>query len=161
MQGGRAVRARDGETLEDVMSRILIVDDSRYQRQLVHTALAVLGGQIQEAADGAQAVRLFQEALCAGTPFDLVVMDILMPTMDGHRALSWMRRMEEQAGTPLRTKVIMLSSLDDPHNMLKAQFEEGAAAYLTKPFDPADMRDALRALELVDNPLDGGLCATF
>lgn len=143
------------------MSRILIVDDSRYQRQLVQKALHGLAGQIQEAGDGAQAVRLFQKALCQGEPFDLVVMDILMPNMDGHRALTWIRRMEERAGTQRPVKVIMLSSLDDPHNMMRAQFEEGAGAYLTKPFDPADMLAALRAMELADNPLDGEICETF
>jgi two-component system chemotaxis response regulator CheY len=142
------------------MPRILIVDDSRYQRQLVHQTLREVGC-CQEAGDGAQAVRLFQEALCRGEPFDLVVMDILMPNMDGHRALSWIRRMEERAGAPMRTKVIMLSSLDDPHNMLKAQFEEGAGAYLTKPFDPADMLAALRALDLAENPLGDEPCETF
>lgn len=139
------------------MPRILIVDDSRYQRHLVEKALEGVG-RCEQAEDGAVAVRLFQQALHRGEPYDLVIMDILMPTMDGHRALAWMRRMEEQAGVSRPTRVIMLSSLDDPYNMMQAQFEEGAGAYLTKPFDPADMLEALRALEIADNPLDGEPC---
>ncbi len=147
---------RDGAA-EDVMPRILIVDDSRYQRNLVEKALHDVG-RCEQADNGAMAVRLFQEALHQGESYDLVVMDILMPVMDGHRALSWIRRMEQQAGVPRPVKVIMLSSLDDPHNMIKAQFEEGAGVYLTKPFHPEDMREALRAMELVDNPLDDAPC---
>ncbi len=135
------------------MPRILIVDDSRYQRHLVEKALADVG-RCEQAEDGAQAVRLFQQALHRGEPYDLVIMDILMPAMDGHRALAWMRRMEAQAGVLRPTRVIMLSSLDDPQNMMQAQFEEGAGVYLTKPFDPADMLAALRALEFAKNPLD-------
>lgn len=141
------------------MLRILIVDDSRYQRQMVQSCLEGLGPCLQ-AADGLAGVALFGEALARGEPFDLVVMDILMPRLDGHTALSRIRTLEERAGRPGRTRAIMLSSLDDPQNMLRAQFEEGAGAYLTKPFDPAALLEALRALDLADNPLDGQPCET-
>ena len=82
------------------MPRILIVDDSRYQRNLVEKALHDVG-RCEQADNGAMAVRLFQEALHQGESYDLVVMDILMPVMDGHRALSWIRRMEQQAGVQI------------------------------------------------------------
>ncbi len=141
------------------MLRILIVDDSRYQRQLVQSCLEGLG-RCRLAADGLAGVTLFREALERGEPFDLVVMDILMPHLDGHTALSRIRTLDERAGRPEKTKTIMLSSLDDPENMLRAQFEAGAGVYLTKPFEPADMFEALRALGLAENPLDGGSCET-
>lgn len=138
------------------MPRVLIVDDSRYQRYLVLQALADLF-TAEEAADGRQALERFQAALEAGEPFDLVVMDILMPELSGHDALAGIRRLEEEAGVPedRRTPAVMLSSLDDPANMLRAQFESGAQAYVTKPFTPKTLLEALASLSLVENPLDG------
>ncbi|NMC50069.1 MAG: response regulator [Desulfovibrio sp.] len=134
------------------MLRILIVDDSRYQRHLIQSCLEGLGC-CRQAADGLDGVDLFREALEQGEPFDLVVMDILMPRLDGHAALARIRELDRRAGRPEMTKAIMLSSLDDPDNMFRAQFEAGAGAYLTKPFEPADMLEALRALDLAENPL--------
>lgn len=140
------------------MPRALIVDDSRYQRHLI---IQALDGRFttEEAADGRQAVALFQAAWEAGRPFDLIVMDILMPELSGHDALAGIRRLEEAAGAPgqRRTPAVMLSSLDDPANMLRAQFESGAQAYVTKPFTPQTLLEALASLSLADNPLGDGL----
>jgi two-component system chemotaxis response regulator CheY len=138
------------------MPHALIVDDSRYQRHLIFQALAGLF-TADEAADGREAVALFQTALDNKTPYDLVVMDILMPVMCGHDALAGIRRLEQTAGLPegRRTPAVMLSSLDDPGNMLRAQFESGAQAYVTKPFSPQTLLEALASLGLADNPLSG------
>ena len=136
------------------MPRALIVDDSRYQRHLIIQALGSLF-TAEEAANGKEAIDRFAAALAAGTPFDLVVMDILMPVLSGHEGLAGIRRLEEAAGVPedRRVPAVMLSSLDDPANMLRAQFESGAQAYVTKPFEPATLRETLASLGLVDNPL--------
>ena len=136
------------------MPRALIVDDSRYQRHLI---IQALGGLFTpaEAANGQEAIDCFAAAQAAGTPFDLVVMDILMPVLSGHEGLAGIRRLEQQAGIPddRRVPAVMLSSLDDPANMLRAQFESGAQAYVTKPFEPATLLETLASLGLVDNPL--------
>jgi two-component system chemotaxis response regulator CheY len=136
------------------MPRALIVDDSRYQRYLIVQALEGLFSSDQ-AADGREAVALYVAALEAGTPYDLVVMDILMPELNGHDALATIRRLEEAHRLSAQTRVpaVMLSSLDDPVNMLRAQFESGAQAYITKPFTPATLLEALISLGLVHNPL--------
>lgn len=136
------------------MPHALIVDDSRYQRHLIITALTGLF-TCDEAANGREAVTLFTEAMVRGTPYDLVVMDILMPVLSGHEALASIRRHEEEAGLDAdhRTPAIMLSSLDDPANMLRAQFESGAQAYVTKPFSPQTLIETLSSLGLSDNPL--------
>jgi two-component system chemotaxis response regulator CheY len=49
----------------------------------------------------------------------------------------------------------MLSSLDDPVNMMRAQFESGAQAFVTKPFSPQTLIEALASLGLAENPLSG------
>lgn len=140
------------------MPRALIVDDSRYQRHLVLQALAGLF-ETEEAEDGQQAIDLFTAARAAGRPFDLVVMDILMPVLDGHEALAGIRRLEGQAGVAkdARTPAIMLSSLDDPANMLRAQFDSGAQAYVTKPFQAQTLLEALATLGLTPNALGDSL----
>lgn len=137
------------------MPRALIVDDSRYQRHLIMQALSGLF-TAEEAADGREAIALFTAALTAKKPYDLVVMDILMPVMSGHDALMGIRRLEAEAGIgpDQRTPAVMLSSLDDPANMLRAQFESGAQAYVTKPFETKTLLEALGSLGLADNPLD-------
>ncbi|MHC1713453.1 MAG: PleD family two-component system response regulator [Solidesulfovibrio sp.] len=136
------------------MPRALIVDDSRYQRHLILQALSGLF-EADEAANGQEALTCFKLALEANTPYDLVVMDILMPVLSGHDSLVGIRRLETAAGLPeaRRTPAVMLSSLDDPGNMLRAQFESGAQAYITKPFSPQTLLEVLVSLGLVDNPL--------
>lgn len=150
------------------MPRVLIVDDSRYQRHLISQALGVEFASDQ-AADGREAVALFTAALEAGSPYDLVVMDILMPELNGHDALAAIRRLEETRGLPAERRVaaVMLSSLDDPANMMRAQYDSGAQAYVTKPFTPTTLLEALSSLGLVESPLDedeveaGAPCKTF
>lgn len=137
------------------MPRALIVDDSRYQRFLIIQALEGLFSP-EEAADGREAMALFEDALRRGEPFALVVMDILMPVLSGHDALAGIRRLETQYGVDAekRTPAVMLSSLDDPANMLRAQFESGAQAFVTKPFTPQNLLEALASLGLGESPLD-------
>lgn len=134
------------------MTSFLIVDDSRYQRHLIDEALSGLGER-RQAAGGREALELFGAALDAGAPFDVVILDILMPDMDGHNTLAGLRRLEEASGRSGRSRVIMLSSLDDPENMLRAQFDGGAEAYLTKPLDAGLLRRTLANLDMLDNPL--------
>jgi len=138
------------------MRRALIVDDSRYQRHLIIQAIRDLF-TVDEAADGQEAIDLFSVALAAGTPYDLVVMDILMPVLSGHDSLVGIRRLETAAGISeeRRTPAVMLSSLDDPGNMMRAQFESGAQAFVTKPFSPQTLIEALSSLGLAENPLSG------
>ena len=140
------------------MPRALIVDDSRYQRHLVLQALAGLF-ETEEAENGQQAIDLFAAAQAAGRPFDLVIMDILMPVLDGHESLAGIRRLERQAGVAQDAglPVVMLSSLDDPANMLRAQFDSGAQAYVTKPFEAKTLLEALATLGLAENALGDSL----
>ncbi len=136
------------------MLKILIVDDSKYQRYTIQTALAGYGN-CDEASNGQEAVQMFANALQNETGYDLVIMDILMPVMNGHVALRKIMDIQNLLpDTVNRAKAIMLSSLDDPQNMMEAQFDSGADYYITKPFDENTLVEALQALELIDSLLE-------
>lgn len=137
------------------MLKTLIVDDSKYQRYIIELCLAPFC-VCDQAGDGEEAVLLFERALLEGTPYDLVILDILMPVLDGHGALRGVNDLQERFQIPeeRRCKVIMLSSLDDPQNMMRAQLEQGAHAYVTKPFEDETLIEALRNLDLIENPLE-------
>lgn len=105
--------------------RILIVDDSLENRELLTRRLNALGHSCESVGDGEAAlVRLREE------PFDLVLLDVIMPGIDGYEAL---RRMK--ADEALRNvRVIMLSGVEEIDSIVRC-LELGAADYLTKPFN--------------------------
>lgn len=138
------------------MPRFLIVDDSASARYLLTRFLGRFG-QCREAVDGREAVRLFGRALRAGEPFDLVVMDIMMPRMDGHAAVARIRALEAKVGVADPVRVAMLSSLDDPRHIVRAQYESGSDMYLTKPVELRTLREMLVNLGLLDaSPMAAG-----
>ncbi len=136
------------------MQRLLLVDDEPVSLRFLVKAMAGIG-EIEKAQDGAEAVDRFRAALEEGRPFAAVVMDIMMPGMDGIEAVRRIRALEAGAGSePCR--VLMLSCLDDAEHQLAAQYEAGADGYLAKPVDLATLRRALANLDLPANLLDAG-----
>ena len=133
---------------------ILIVEDSAGQRAVLHDLFAPHGHCI-EAEDGPAALALFGQALEAGTPFGLVVMDVLMPGMDGHATLMRIKALEREHGMPdgCGTCCVMVSCLQTTASIMRAQYEAGADAYLVKPVSPELVSELLRSLELSPNPL--------
>ena len=117
--------------------KTLIVDDEFANRELLKYMLHAYG-ECVKAEDGLEAVALFKEHMTAGEPFDLVMMDIMMPNMDGQEALQEIRRMEKEVyGTSLNTKdyafIIMQTSLDDPKHLVESYFKGKCNGYITKP----------------------------
>ena len=108
--------------------RILIVDDNAVNRMVLQALLAETGAQLTEATNGEEAV----EATRA-SPFDLVLMDISMPVMDGKQALKAIR--EDERGNASLTPIIAVSA-----HALSHQIEEflahGFDAYVAKPVRP-------------------------
>lgn len=112
--------------------RVLVVDDEERMRSLLRLHLERTF-EVSEASSGSEAIELI-----ARRPFDAVVLDILMPGMDGWEVC---RRIREEYDTP----VLMLTALSDVEDKLEA-FEAGADDYLTKPFDPRELVARLEAL---------------
>ena len=135
------------------MLRILIAEDSEFQRVHLKKILAP-HGLVDQAKDGDEAVALARRALDEGAFYDVVILDILMPNTNGHAALKKIVEMQLEHGLAPDNlaKVIMLSSLSDPENILTAQFDEGADIYITKPYEPETVIESLANLSLSANP---------
>lgn len=130
---------------------ILIVDDEKQNRTLLKAFMKKHGTCI-EASNGREALILFKGSLTKKDPFDLVFLDILMPHKDGHATLVEMRDLERKNNIKVsnETKIIMCSSLDDHHNMIKATRHGGCTDYITKPIDFEKLLLKLRGFRLID-----------
>jgi two-component system, chemotaxis family, chemotaxis protein CheY len=119
--------------------RVLVVDDEGEIRNLIRFCLAGCA-RCDLAADGRLALEKFSAALQAGQPYDLVLLDILMPDLNGRQVLEKMRELERLAGKDARegVKIVMLTALDDTANVLQS-FKRGCDSYLVKPFDEAGL----------------------
>jgi len=104
--------------------RILLVDDDPDLRILARKALMRDGHQVTEACDGAEALRM----VAAELP-DLIVLDLLMPEIDGLEVLRILRSQERTANVP----VLLFTSLGN-EDCIRTGFELGATDYLVKPF---------------------------
>lgn len=108
---------------------ILVVEDSSTTRKVITVTLKRNGYRIIEAVDGLEALSRISEY----KP-DLVLLDLILPKMDGYKILSIIKGNREYQNIP----VIMLTSKDGFINKVKGKMA-GSAAYLTKPFDPGKM----------------------
>lgn len=113
--------------------KVLIVDDERMIREVLREYVEYGGYEAVEAADGAEAVRL-----CKETDFDVVLMDIMMPNMDGFEAVRQIFQSKDVA-------VIMLSARGEEYDKLRA-FELGVDDYVTKPFSPKEVLARINAV---------------
>ena len=113
--------------------RVLIVDDDPLIRDVVRAVLADASYDLEEAASGEEALRL-----AAGHPPDVVLLDVMMPGLNGFEVAE---RMKSDA----RLKdavVVMLTAKDTPEDRRRGM-EAGADAYFTKPFSPLELLNAL------------------
>ncbi|MCF7548688.1 BTAD domain-containing putative transcriptional regulator [Pseudonocardia sp. WMMC193] len=123
------------EPTADEPGRVLVVDDSGLNRRLLVTALTELGHTAHAVADGEQAL----EAL-AGAEYDVVLLDLLMPVLDGYTTLAEIKADPATAHLP----VIMVSAVQDMDSVVRC-IELGATDYLPKPFGAAILRARLRS----------------
>ncbi len=109
--------------------RILVVEDSATTRKVISITLGQKGYEIIEARDGLEALGMLND----GKP-DLVLLDIILPKMDGYKILEIIKKNQTFKNIP----VIMLTSRDSIMSKLKGKLT-GATEYLTKPFEPTKL----------------------
>jgi DNA-binding response OmpR family regulator len=118
------------------MARVLTVDDSKAVRMIVMRQLQGLGHEVDEAEDGEKGL-----AKLDGARFDLVILDITMPVMDGPAMLGRMREMGDH------TPVLMLTS-ESKRSIIAGLMKAGITDYILKPFKPEELKTkVLKALE--------------
>ena len=108
------------------MYRILTVDDEERIRALIRKYAEFEGHEVTEAADGMEAVKL-----CREKTFDIIIMDIMMPELDGFSAVREIRKFSD-------TPIIMLSARGEEYDKL-AGFGLGIDDYVVKPFSPKEL----------------------
>ena len=110
------------------MYRILVVDDEDKIRALIRKYAEFEGHTVREAADGMEAVRICREH---PDDFDIIIMDVMMPELDGFSAV---REIRKYSATP----VLMLSARGEEYDKIHG-FELGIDDYVVKPFSPKEM----------------------
>lgn len=112
---------------------VLVVDDEKMIRSLLKMSLQRMGYEVTTADDGAQALDLFETQT-----FDLVLLDILMPNVDGFTVCSELRRVSD-------VPIVMLTALNRPDDIVRG-LELGADNYITKPFTFKEVEARIRAI---------------
>jgi CheY-like chemotaxis protein len=115
--------------------RALIVDDNKVNRMLLRRGLAEQGVEAIEAVDGQQALDVL-----AGEPVDVILLDLLMPVLDGYATLERIKTDEALRHLP----VIVITAVEDLDSVVRC-IELGATDYLPKPFNAAVLRARLNA----------------
>ncbi len=106
--------------------KVLIVDDEEMIRNVLKEYVEFEGNQAFEAADGMEAVRL-----CRENDYDIILMDVMMPRLDGFSAVKEIKKIKD-------IPVIMLSARGEEYDKLFG-FEIGVDDYVTKPFSPKEV----------------------
>ena len=113
--------------------KVLIVDDEEMIRGVLKEYVEFEGGTAYEAVDGMQAVKL-----CRENDFDIILMDVMMPKLDGFSAVKEIKKIKN-------IPVIMLSARGEEYDKLFG-FEIGADDYVTKPFSPKEVMARIHAV---------------
>lgn len=115
------------------MSRLLVVDDEEKIRVIIRKYAEFEGYEIDEAEDGMQAVLKVRSS-----DYDLIIMDVMMPELDGFSACSEIRRVKQ-------IPIIMLSARGEEYDKIHG-FELGIDDYVVKPFSPRELMMRVKAV---------------
>ena len=115
------------------MSKLLVVDDESKIRAVIREYSEFEGYEVTEASDGMEALNLVKE-----NDYDLIIMDIMMPKLDGYSACKEIRKIKN-------TPIIMLSARGEEYDKLFG-FELGIDDYVVKPFSPKELMARVNAV---------------
>ncbi len=120
------------------MYRILVVDDEEKIRKLIQKYATFEGYEVEEAANGMAAIRQYKTAQSQGRSYDLVILDIMMPELDGFSTCKELRRLGH-------TPILMLSARGEEYDKIHG-FELGIDDYVVKPFSPRELMMRVAAI---------------
>ncbi len=130
--------------------KTLIVEDEYISRILLLEVLSPLG-TCDVATTGSEAIDLIKKAFAAGSCYELICLDIMIPEPDGQQVLKTVRDIEaeREINGKRSARVIMTTGLDDSRSILEAFTIGKCDAYLTKPIDGEKLRAQLRHMQLI------------
>lgn len=134
IDSGLLLAQEEEQPLDPAQYTILVVDDNSTNRDLLSRQVKAQGYQVATAANGREAINAIKTGV-----YDLILLDIIMPEINGYEVLKWIR-----AGSWRHIPTIMISALDEIDSVVKC-VEMGAADYLAKPFNPTLLRARLGA----------------
>jgi class 3 adenylate cyclase len=121
--------------METISGKILVVDDHKDNREILYHHLMLEGHTVKTAANGREALKQLEEE-----SFDLILLDIMMPIMNGYEVLEHLKDNQSKRHIP----VVVISARDDMNSVVRC-IELGAEDYLTKPFNTVLLRARLNA----------------
>jgi CheY-like chemotaxis protein len=122
-----------------IIKKILVVEDNLEVVQVIYTCLHIEGYEVFTAVNGREALDIV-----AAQPFDLILMDVMMPEMDGLDAVRKLKEDKATADIP----VIMLTARGEAGDIMKS-LQAGAELHLTKPFDCDELLTVIDRLGFV------------
>ncbi|HHU29165.1 MAG: response regulator [Bacillota bacterium] len=129
--------------------RVLVAEDDIVSRKFLCKFLSRYG-ECDQAVDGMEAIDAYIVAIKDQKPYDLICLDIMMPKVDGIKALKTIRDLEKQNNIPKdkRVKVIVTTALAET-TCVKNAFSLGCEAYAPKPIDTRKLTEILAELDLI------------
>lgn len=136
--------------VKDKALRALIVDDDFYCRSYLQEILHPYA-YCDIAVNGDEAIFAFRRAWSENKPYDLICLDLVMPEIDGHKALREIRAIEKEMGVAKdkQVKIIITTVLDNSKETHDAFFLGGATSFLVKPIEESLLLAELRKLGLI------------
>jgi two-component system chemotaxis response regulator CheY len=130
--------------------KILVAEDDITSRKFLYKFLSQYG-ECDLVVDGLEALDAVLISLKENNPYDLICLDIMMPKVDGVRALKHIKELESQKGLlpEKRAKVIMTTALAET-NIVQNAFRIGCDAYIPKPIDTEKLKEILLQLNLIE-----------
>ncbi|NTW05175.1 MAG: response regulator [Peptococcaceae bacterium] len=130
--------------------KILIAEDDLASRKFLGKFLSKYG-ECDMVVDGLEAIDAYMMSLTEGVHYDVVLLDIMMPKVDGVKVLKAIRDLEKQKGLlpEQQAKIIMTTALSET-TLVQTAFEYGCEAYAAKPLDTNKLIEVMRKLELID-----------
>ncbi|MFZ5425902.1 MAG: response regulator [Thermodesulfobacteriota bacterium] len=132
------------------MLNILTVDDDEITQFHLNQLLLPLGRN-RMAYSGEDAIARVEESIASGDGFDVILMDVIMPGIDGLKTVSEIVRLFNEKRIPLerRPKIVMLSSVEERETQIDALYACGADHYIMKPVDEEVLLGALKELGVI------------
>jgi len=128
----------------------LVVDDDSEVRALYSQALLKMS-ECESVASGEEACQSVRDAIDAQKPYTLILLDIMMPGIDGMETLHRIRKIEEERGVPAskKAKIIMVTGVSN-RDAINRAFDEKCEAYLVKPFAIPRLYEVMGCLGLAN-----------